>query len=168
MNLETYFPYLLASTAESFSRMLVAVYGRTYGLSREEWRLLLLLADAGQLTSLELAQRTTLDKVQVSRAAQKLEDKGLISRSVPASDRRLRVYTCTQAGQELFAEVFPKVEDQANAILDAMSTEARDNLREGLKALSVAVAQHKQQSPRDGSNGGAVPENGPSRPSGSS
>ena len=145
MNLDTYFPYLLASTAEAFSRMLVVVYGRTYGLSREEWRLLLLLADAGQLTSLELAQRTTLDKVQVSRAAQKLEDKGYISRSVPAADRRLRVYTCSQAGHDLFDEVFPKVEDQANAILDRMSTEARQHLEEGLEALSVAVALHKQE-----------------------
>ena len=147
MNLDTYFPYLLASTAESFSRMLVAVYGRTYGLSREEWRLLLLLADAGQLTSLELAQRTTLDKVQVSRAAQKLEDKGYISRSVPATDRRLRVYTCSKAGHALFDEVFPKVEDQANAILNRMSAEARDHLKEGLEALSAAVAVHKAQTP---------------------
>ena len=149
MKLETYFPYLLASTAESFSRKLVAVYGRTYGLSREEWRLLLLLADAGRLTSLELAQRTTLDKVQVSRAAQKLEDKGLISRSVPASDRRLRVYTCSQAGHDLFDEVFPKVEDQANAILDTMSPEARDSLTHGLKALAAAVAVHKNGSAAD-------------------
>lgn len=144
MKLETYFPYKLASTAESFSRKLVDVYGRTFGLSREEWRLLLLLADAGQLNSLELKQRTTLDKVQVSRAAQKLEDKGLISRSVPASDRRLRVYTCTDAGQKLFSEVFPKVEAQANAILENMSAEDRDILNRGIDVLAKAVATHTQ------------------------
>ena len=60
MNLETYFPYQLASTAEAFSRRLVEVYGHTYGLTREEWRMLLLLADAGNLSSLELAQRTVV------------------------------------------------------------------------------------------------------------
>lgn len=144
MKLETYFPYKLASTAESFSRKLVEVYGRKYGLSREEWRLLLLLADAGQLNSLELKQRTTLDKVQVSRAAQKLEDKGLISRSVPASDRRLRVYTCSESGQELFADVFPKVEAQAESVLMNMSTEDRDILNKGIDALAKAVAVHTQ------------------------
>lgn len=151
MKLETYFPYLLAATAESFSRKLVEVYGRTYGLSREEWRLLLLLADAGELSSLELAKRTTLDKVQVSRAAQKLEDKGLISRSVPASDRRLRVYTCSEAGQTLFSEVFPSVQTQANAILENMTAEDRENLEKGLKALANAVATHTQQSLKDSS-----------------
>lgn len=146
MKLETYFPYLLAATAEAFSRKLVEVYGRTYGLSREEWRLLLLLADAGQLSSLELTKRTTLDKVQVSRAAQKLEDKGLISRSVPASDRRLRVYTCSQAGQTLFSEVYPSVQKRADAILDNMSAQDRADLEKGLKALAAAVAVHTEQS----------------------
>lgn len=147
MNLQSYFPYSLASTAETFSRKLVDVYGRTYGLSREEWRLLLLLADAQELTSLELTQRTTLDKVQVSRAAQKLEDKGLINRSVPASDRRLRVYTCSHKGQSLFSEVFPKVEAQAEAILENMTKEKRECLNEGLEALAHAIAKHtKNQS----------------------
>lgn len=146
MKLETYFPYLLAATAEAFSRKLVEVYGRTYGLSREEWRLLLLLADAGQLSSLELTKRTTLDKVQVSRAAQKLEDKGLISRSVPASDRRLRVYTCSQAGQTLFSEVYPSVQKRADAILDNMSAQDRADLEKGLKALAAAVAVYTEQS----------------------
>ncbi len=148
MKLETYFPYKLASTAESFSRKLVDVYGRTFGLSREEWRLLLLLADAGKLNSLELKQRTTLDKVQVSRAAQKLEDKGLISRSVPPTDRRLRVYTCTEAGHTLFSEVFPKVEAQANAILQNMSANDRDTLNKGIDILAKAVARSTQASIR--------------------
>ncbi|MGC1505390.1 MAG: MarR family transcriptional regulator [Sulfitobacter sp.] len=142
MNLEGYFPYKLAATAEVFSRRLVDVYGRTFGLSREEWRMLLLLADAGELTSLTLAQRTTLDKVQISRAAAKLEDKGLISRSVHEADRRLRVYTCTPKGQGLFAEVFPKVEACANAMLGQMSAEDLQALTQGLQALNAAVSQY--------------------------
>lgn len=142
MNLETYLPYKLASTAESFSQKLVEVYGRTHGLSREEWRLLFLLADVEQLTSLELTQRTTLDKVQVSRAAQKLEEKSLITRSISMSDRRLRVYTCSKKGQELFAEIFPKVEAQAEAILRNMSLEDQESLWRSIDALAKAVAAH--------------------------
>ena len=142
MKLEAYFPYKLASTAEAFSRRLVDVYGRTFGLSREEWRLLLLLADAGELTSLELAKRTTLDKVQVSRAAAKLEEKGLITRSVPKSDRRLRVYTCSDEGQRLFANVFPQVEACANAMLRNMKPDDLEALTRGLQALEDAVVQY--------------------------
>ncbi|RVT81664.1 MarR family transcriptional regulator [Rhodobacteraceae bacterium CCMM004] len=144
MDLDTYFPYLLASSAESFSRKLVEVYGRTYGLSREEWRLLLLLADAGELTSLELAKRTTLDKVQVSRAATRLQEKRLILRSVDKTDRRLRLYTCTEKGQALFAEMFPKVETCADAILGNMEADDLAALTRGLKALQAAIDQYAQ------------------------
>ena len=141
MNLESYFPYKLAATAEAFSRRLVDVYGRTFGLSREEWRMLLLLADAGELTSLDLAKRTTLDKVQISRAAAKLEDKGLIIRSVSEMDRRLRIYTCSDAGQALFAQVFPEVQACAAAMLSRMSASDVQALTQGLQALEKAVAQ---------------------------
>lgn len=140
MELEAYFPYRLAVAAEAFSQKLVEVYGRTYGLSREEWRLLLLLAEARQLTSHVLAQRTTLDKVQISRASQKLEGKGLITREVSQSDKRLRVYTCTEAGLALFNEVFPLVDAQANAVLARLSAEDRAALFRGVSALTRAVA----------------------------
>lgn len=140
MQLETYFPYRLALAAEAFSQKLVEVYGRTYGLSREEWRLLLLLAEAKQLTSIDLAQRTTLDKVQISRASQRLEGKGLITREVSQVDKRLRVYTCTEAGLTLFDEVFPLVDAQANEILAALSDEDRAALIKGVEALTRAVA----------------------------
>lgn len=140
MELEAYFPYRLAIAAEAFSQKLVEVYGRTYGLSREEWRLLLLLAEARQLTSHVLAQRTTLDKVQISRASQKLEGKGLITREVSQSDKRLRVYTCTEAGLALFNEVFPLVDAQANAVLARLSAEDRAALFRGVSALTRAVA----------------------------
>jgi DNA-binding MarR family transcriptional regulator len=139
MDLDSYFPYQLASTAEAFSRKLVEVYGTTYGLSREEWRLLLLLADAKSLTSLELAQRTTLDKVQVSRAAQKLDEKRLIHRSVSKTDKRLRVYACTDAGIQLFSDLFPKVDAMADTILGHMDPEDRDALERGLSALKRAI-----------------------------
>ncbi|WP_368184521.1 MarR family winged helix-turn-helix transcriptional regulator [Aestuariibius sp. HNIBRBA575] len=142
MQLETYFPYLLAVTAESFSQKLVDVYGRTYGLSREEWRLLFLLAEARELTSLELSRRTTLDKVQVSRAAQRLENKDLITRCISGQDRRLRLYTCTDAGQALFAKVFPEVQAQSQDILDAIEPDDMVALKQGLHALLVAVKAH--------------------------
>ena len=151
MQLETFFPYRLAVAAEMFSRNLIDVYGRAYGLSREEWRLLFLLAGAPRLTSLELSRRTTLDKVQVSRAAQRLEEKGVISRAISEEDRRLRVYECTEAGRRLFDEVMPQVEGRASEILNAMTAEERAALDKGLAALTRAAMART-----DGSKGGAA------------
>lgn len=137
--LDGFFPYRLAVAAEAFSRALMAVYGRRYGLSREEWRLLFLLADMPEMTSLELGRRTTLDKVQVSRAAQRLEDKGLISRAIAPSDRRLRLYACTEKGRALFASLLPQVQARAEDILKAMPRDDRLALEQGLAALHRAI-----------------------------
>ncbi|WP_134725356.1 MarR family winged helix-turn-helix transcriptional regulator [Paracoccus luteus] len=164
MKIEAFFPYRMAVTAEAFSRQLVAVYGRTHGLSREEWRLLFLLEDAGMLDSLQVSQRTSLDKVQVSRAASRLESKGLITRSVLGSDRRLRDYRITDAGQALFTRAFAEVEARAQEILDAMPPADREALLRGIAALDRAIASvtqpeagHGTAFPRPGGSGETAP-----------
>ncbi|TNF19477.1 MAG: MarR family transcriptional regulator [Rhodobacteraceae bacterium] len=141
MKLETFFPYQLAIVAEAFSRNLTQVYGREFGLSREEWRLLFLLAEEEEVTSPDLARRTTLDKVQVTRASQRLEEKGLLTRKVAESDRRLRIYRCTDAGRALFAEALPRVEGRARRILGEMSRDDLEALVQGLTALRGAMAR---------------------------
>ena len=139
MPMESFFPYRLADVAEAFSRQLVAVYGRQHGFSREEWRLLFLLEDAGALDSLQLARRTSLDKVQVSRAAARLERKGLITRDVLEADRRLRNYRITDDGREAFSRAFGAVEARARRILDAMPPDDLAALKQGIAALDRAI-----------------------------
>ncbi|SNT75779.1 MarR family winged helix-turn-helix transcriptional regulator [Paracoccus seriniphilus] len=148
MRIETFFPYRLAVVAEAFSRQLVAVYGREHGLSREEWRLLFLLEDAGALDSLQLSQRTSLDKVQVSRAATRLESKGLITREILGSDRRLRNYAITEKGRLEFQRAFGGVESRANEILQAMPARDRAALERGIAALDRAI--DKVTAPEEG------------------
>lgn len=140
MQIETFLPYRLAVTAEAFSRQLIGVYRRKYGLTREEWRMLFLLDDAGVIDSVTLAQRTSLDKVQVSRAASRLEGKGLITRRVLGSDRRLREYCITEAGAALFRQAFAEVEARAREILEAMPEADRAALMRGVAALDRAIA----------------------------
>lgn len=134
-----FFPYRLAVASEAFSRNLAQVYGDEFGLNREEWRLLFLLAGAGRLTSSDLARRTTLDKVQVSRASQRLEQKQLITRDVPSQDRRLREFACTDAGRRLFAQALPKVRARAETMLSQLSPDDRAALQQGITALATAL-----------------------------
>lgn len=139
MDLDSFFPYRMAIAAEGFSRTISSVYGQTYGLSREEWRLLYLLAKAGKLDSQELSRRTTLDKVQVSRASQRLEDKKLITRAISKKDRRLRDFRITKAGSALFDEIKPKIDQQTETILAAMPEEDRAALTQGIESLIRAI-----------------------------
>jgi DNA-binding MarR family transcriptional regulator len=141
MQLESFFPYQLAITAEAFSRQLVDVYGRAFGLTREEWRLLFLIDGAGDITSLDLARRSSLDKVQISRAAQRLEEKGMISRMVAGEDRRLRRYAMTEVGRRIFAQAFAQVRARADLVLAELADADRAALERGLEALRAACAR---------------------------
>lgn len=137
--LQDFFPYRLAVTSAAFSRLLVDVYQRSFGLSRDEWRLLFLLADVEVETSLDLGRNTSLDKVQVSRAADRLIRKGLIDRRTSDLDRRLWLYSCTPKGRETFAQVRALVEARSEAVLQRMGAEDRAALERGLTSLHVAT-----------------------------
>ncbi|WP_138464578.1 MarR family winged helix-turn-helix transcriptional regulator [Poseidonocella sp. HB161398] len=138
MQIETFFPYRLAIAAEGFSRRLASVYGQEFGLSREEWRLLFLVKD-GPIDSSVLARRTTLDKVQVTRASQRLEERGLITRRTAPNDRRLREFEITGDGRALFAAAFPQVEAMAAETLARLDPGDRAALEQGLDALLRAM-----------------------------
>ncbi|MEJ2037246.1 MAG: MarR family transcriptional regulator, partial [Maritimibacter sp.] len=89
----------------------------------------------GQRHILELSARSTLDKVQVSRAAKRLEEKGYITRSIVESDRRLRNYQISPKGKALFAEALPKVQARAGEFLAAFSKEELTDLVDMLETL---------------------------------
>lgn len=137
--LQDFFPYRLAVTSAAFSRLLVDVYQRRFGLGRDEWRLLYLLANVKAETSLDLGRNTSLDKVQVSRAADRLVRKGLIRRSTSDLDRRLWLYACTPEGRAVFHNVRALVDQRSEAVLSKMSAEDRAALEHGLAALDRAT-----------------------------
>lgn len=137
--LQDFFPYRLAVTSAAFSRLLVDVYQRRFGLGRDEWRLLYLLAHVEAETSLDLGRNTSLDKVQVSRAADRLLRKGLIQRATSSIDRRLWLYSCTAKGREMFDQVRKLVELRSDAVLQRMTAEDRAALDRGLTALQRAT-----------------------------
>lgn len=156
MQIEEFFPYKLAVTADVFSRQLASVYGGRHGLSREEWRFLFLLEGSGGVSSLSLSQRTSLDKVQVSRAAARLEEKGLITRTVLGSDRRQRNYSITARGEALFRSAFAAVEARASAILGEMPPDDHAALVRGIAALDQAVARVAAAAGAGGANDAAA------------
>lgn len=141
MRLDDFLPYRLAVAAEAVSHALSTVYRDAYGLTREEWRILAALDDTGLLSSVEIARRTALDKVQVCRAAQRLEDRRLILRAIDADDRRLRLFGLTQSGKHLFAQVFPAVHLRAEELLANLSADERAVLERVLAQLQSSAGQ---------------------------
>ena len=88
-------------TARPFSESI----GRSYHLSLNEWRILLVLANHPRVAASEVAALTGLDKMTVSRAIAALERRGRVVRKVDATDRRRMLLRLSAVGERLYERI---------------------------------------------------------------
>src|SRR5262245_41136804 len=105
MELEKFFPYRLAVLAEQVSLATAQVYRTRFALGRDEWRVLAALAQQGEVRAADVKERTTLEKMQVSRALARLESDGLIARLPDPADGRAWRVRVLPAGMALYRKV---------------------------------------------------------------
>lgn len=138
-SLETFLPYRLSLAANAVSDAVAETYGAVHGLRRAEWRLLAVLAEAGPLTPLSLAQRTRMDKVTVSRAALALTERGLFDRSPNPADQRSHLLRTTARGRAIYDQVVPRAEMVEARIFNQLTADERETLRQLLARVEAAA-----------------------------
>ena len=74
---------------------------RASGVTDQQWRVLRVLADAGPLDASGIAELALLYPPSVTRIVRELVERGLLSRSTDAEDRRRSVISITDEGQAL-------------------------------------------------------------------
>ncbi|GBD44389.1 Multidrug resistance operon repressor [bacterium HR40] len=105
LDLEWFLPYRLSVLANRVSRALAVRYRHRFGLSIPEWRVLAVLGRDGRLSAGDIAARTSMDKVKVSRAIAALLRKGLVRRQRDPRDRRVTRIEPTESGREVYGAV---------------------------------------------------------------
>lgn len=141
LDLQQFLPYRLAVLADQVSRALAAIYSEQFDLSREEWRILAALGQHGEQPTTGVGRITTLDKMQVSRAMQRLEARSLIARRTAVEDRRNKSVRLTDAGRALYAEIVPRVRAREREILQSLSGPDAAALGRIIDRLTAAVAR---------------------------
>ena len=121
LDLQQYFPYRLARLAEQVSLAVAEVYLERFSLSRQEWRILAALGEQPRLPTKQIGRLTTLDKMNVSRAMQSLEARGIVSRSRDPEDGRERIVTLTAAGRGLYRRIVPYALARESDLLGVLS-----------------------------------------------
>jgi hypothetical protein len=86
--LEHAVPYKLYRLAIRGTQAKSAYIKRRVGLAIDEWKVLLLIGSFSPLSTKEVAARSTLDKVRVSRTTMRLVKKGLVTAARDQGDRR--------------------------------------------------------------------------------
>lgn len=105
--LDDFVPARLSDLSNSVTRSLATIYGLRFGLTAPEWRVLVVLGRCPGLPAVEVAGRTLLDKVAVSRAVTKLIKSGRVERKIDDIDRRRSMLKLSDDGYRLLAELEP-------------------------------------------------------------
>lgn len=105
--LERFLPYRLAILSHSVSRSIASIYERRFSVSIPEWRVIAIVGRFPDLSAVEVAERTVMDKVAVSRAVTKLIKVGVIDRKFADVDRRRSILNLSSKGREVHDEIAP-------------------------------------------------------------
>ena len=107
LSLDRFLPYRLSVLANTVSSALAGAYALRFGLSIPQWRVIAVLARTPGLAAAEVAERTAMDKVAVSRAVAGLARTGRVRRATAAGDRRRSVLSLTERGWSVYRRIVP-------------------------------------------------------------
>jgi DNA-binding MarR family transcriptional regulator len=111
------------------------------GVSREGWRVLLMLARGSGRSMGEIATHTALPAPTATRVVDRLVEARLAYRHTDVVDRRRVLVHLAADGRELVERICRKVERSAGGQLGGGHTPERERLAELLAALAVVPAR---------------------------
>lgn len=147
LSLQSFLPYRCTRLAQSMSVALSRIYTSEFGLSVADWRIIVTLAEHGELTARTLTERTTMDKVRVSRALASLEQRSLVRRRPCEQDSRAALVALTEAGLALYRELAPQALAWEADLSSAFSAGERDTFLNLLDKLETQLAQLGKTAP---------------------
>ncbi len=124
--LEDFLPYRLSVLSHTISTTIAKVYEMRFGVSIPEWRVIAILGRFPGLSAVEVADRTMLDKVAVSRAVTKLIRNGRIDRQFADADRRRSILNLSDDGRQVHDEIAPLALAFEHDLLQGISTDDYD------------------------------------------
>lgn len=125
LQLEHFLPYRLSILSNTISQTIADDYQSRHDISMTEWRVMAVLARYEGLSAREVAERTAMDKVAVSRALARLVEAGRVDRAVHDNDKRRSVLSLTETGWAIHDEVAPMARAREREVLAKLDTEER-------------------------------------------
>jgi DNA-binding MarR family transcriptional regulator len=136
LDLDRFIPYRLSVLTNRVSSAIARQYSDRFELTIPEWRAMAVLGGTPGLSAREVAERTAMDKVQVSRAIESLMRARRVQREADASDGRVMRLSLTQRGRAIYEEVVPLALHLEETFLSALARDERRTLELLLDKLS--------------------------------
>ena len=138
LRLDDFLPYQLSVASNAVSGAIARAYENLFGLRIPEWRLIAVLAEQEGLTQQALVARTEMDKMTVSRAAQALAARGLVTRVPHGTDKRSHALALSEDGRALYAQISPKALELEARLLKELGEREVAQLKKTLAKLKAA------------------------------
>lgn len=139
LDLEHFLPYRLSVLSNRISEGIAQTYRNRFGLSVTEWRAIAIVGRYPRISATEVAQRSAMDKVAVSRAVKNLLERGLLEREASNSDRRAKHLTLSAEGQDVHDRVVPEARAYERRLLAALDPDDRAALDRAIDRLAAAA-----------------------------
>ena len=125
LELEHFLPYQLSIVSNTVSQAIADDYQRRFDLGVTEWRVMAVLARFDGLSAREVAERTAMDKVAVSRALARLVEAGRVDSAIHDGDKRRSVLNLSEAGWVIHDQVAPMARARERELLAKLDVEER-------------------------------------------
>jgi len=133
--LENFLPYRLSILSNTVSSMIATAYNKRFGLSIPQWRVIAVVGRFPGLSAVEVAERTLMDKVAVSRAVTKLINTGRINRQFADADRRRSILHLSKEGRQVHDEIAPLALKFEEDLLHGLSEDEIQTLSDIMERL---------------------------------
>jgi DNA-binding MarR family transcriptional regulator len=138
LELDRFLPYRLSVLSNRISQDIARLYAERFSLGVTEWRVIAVLGRYPDLSANEVAERTAMDKVAVSRAVASLIRDGRLRRRLHGDDRRRSVLALSTKGYRIYDEVAPLALQFERDLLALLGAEEQQWLARILDRLEAA------------------------------
>jgi DNA-binding MarR family transcriptional regulator len=138
LDLDAFMPYRLSVLTNRVSSAIARHYSDRFNLSVPEWRVMAVLGQAPGLSARDVAARTAMDKVQVSRAVQSLLAAKRLTRTAHSQDGRVAHLSLSAKGVAIYNDVVPLALSLEEQFLSGLTA----GEQKSLDALLAKLSRH--------------------------
>ena len=136
-DLHSFFPYLVRIYYRAVSAAVSQIYGSMYDLSVSEWRVMAVLGPGNIMSASDIVERSSMTRVNVSRAIKSMQKSGLLKRDINGDDKRMAALRLTARGDEVFDALIPLVSQLEKDLLSGLSKEEIHSLISMMEKVRV-------------------------------
>lgn len=137
LNLAQFFPYKLAKLQAIISDSIAEIYMGEFNLSKQEWRVLAILANESSLTAKQIGNKADIDKMSASRAINKMVESSLLTKISNIKDKRSSLLKLTAQGENLYNQLAPLVKEREQKLLSILTSQELSTINTVFTKLEI-------------------------------